>query len=87
MLQQNSEYKEQWPVNTVHMLSVERILKNPFACNADTPDTKSNGQLGGHHFGSNSSLYGAKLQSNAWGIAQGGMGGFGIDWYVRPSNM
>ena len=34
-------------------------------------DIKSNGQLGGRHFGSNSSLYGANLESNAWGIAQG----------------
>ena len=34
------------------------------------------------HFGSNSPLYGAKLQSNAWGMPGEGMGGF-WNWLVH----
>ena len=32
------------------------------------------GRGGGAHFGSNSPLYGTKLQSNAWGMPWGGGG-------------
>ena len=41
---------------------------------------QSNARPGGPHFGSNSPLYGTKHQSNARG---GGIGGFGIDWYIN----
>ena len=44
---------------------------------------KSNAPPGGPHFGSNSPLYGAQRESNARGLpGGGGMGGFGIDWYI-----
>ena len=43
---------------------------------------KSNAPPGGPHFGSNSPLYGAQRESNARGLPGGGMGGFGIDWYI-----
>ena len=46
---------------------------------------KSNAPPGGPHFGSNSPLYGAQRESNARelpGGGGGGMGGFGIDWYI-----
>ena len=46
-------------MNNVHMLNVERITKS------SDLTRKSNARLGGSQFGSNSPLYGAKLQSNA----------------------
>jgi len=62
-------------------------LRNPFI--SDRLPTfltgKSNARPGGPHFGSNSPLYGAKLKSNARGmpgVCPGGIGGFGIDWYI-----
>ena len=42
---------------------------------------RPNAQLGGPHFGLNSPLYRAKHLSNPHGMP-GGMGSFGIDWYV-----
>ena len=48
-------------MNNVHMLNAERITKSSVLTR------KSNAQLGGPHFGSNSPLNGAKLQSNAGG--------------------
>ena len=42
---------------------------------------KSNAHLEGPHYGSNSPLYGAKLQSNARGMPSAD-GGFGIGWYI-----
>lgn len=56
-------------------MNAERIT-NPFACDADQRLTqKSNAQLGRPHFGSDSPLYGAKHQSNAWGMPWWGGGG------------
>ena len=42
---------------------------------------KSNAPPGGPHLGSNSPLYGAQRESMPGGCL-GGMGGFGIDWYI-----
>ena len=61
MVQQN--------VNAVLMLNVERIERS--FCLWSWPP-QSNALLGGPHFGSSSPLYGAKLQSNAWGLPSGG---------------
>ena len=43
---------------------------------------------GGAHFGSNSPLYGTKLQSNAWGMPGGGgsfelSGTYNLDTHVK----
>ena len=44
----------------------------------------TNAPPGGPHFRSNSPLYGAERESNARGLPGGkGMGGFGIDWYIK----
>ena len=68
--------------------------ENPFACNADQCfGMKSNAWLGwggGAHFGSNSPLYGTKLQSNSWGMPGGGgegsfelTGTYNLDTHVK----
>ena len=50
-------------MNSVHMLNAETGTTK-----SSVLTRKSNALLGGPHFGSNSPLYGAKLQSNAgWG--------------------
>ena len=60
----------------------QRIAKSfCFRLLTDVLTGKSNAPPDGPHFGSNSPLYGAKRESNARGLP-GGMGGFGIDWYI-----
>lgn len=64
---------------------MQRELRNPFGCDADQRfDTKVKCPTARAHFRSNSPLLGVKLQSNAGGMpgAEGGMGGFRIDWYI-----
>ena len=74
MLQQNSEYiMSNDPCKILLLATLTSVLTQ-----------QSNARLGGPHFGSNSPLNGAKLQSNALGITGGGRRGdgqFGIDWY------
>ena len=66
----------------LHMLNVERITKI-FACDDDKRFvTNVKCPTGWPHFGSNSPLCGAKIQSNARGMPAGEMGGFGIDCYI-----
>ena len=66
----------------------ERIL-NPLACNADQGfDTKVKCPTGQASFWVKFPTMGAKLQSNVWGMPRGeaeGMGGCGIDWYIRDT--
>ena len=70
-------------MKAAHLLN-QRIVK--FFCFRPLTDVltrKSNAPPGGPQFGSNSPLYGAQRESNARGLPGGGMGGFGIDWYIR----
>ena len=79
--------QELWPLNTAHVLN-QRIVKSfCFWLLTDVLTQKSNASPGRPNFGSNSPLYGAWHESNAWGLpgggGGGGMGGFGIDWDIR----
>ena len=72
-------------MSAAHLLN-QRIAK--FFCLRPLTDVltrKSNAPQGGPHFGSNSPLYGAQRESNARGLPEGGMGGFGIDWYITAA--
>ena len=52
-------------MDTMHMLKAEILL---LATLTSVLTGKSNAHLGGPYYGSNSPLYGAKLQSNARGM-------------------
>ena len=69
-------------MSAAHVLN-QRIAKTLcFRPLTDVLTRKSNAPPGGPHFGSNSPMYGAQRESNARGLPGGGMGGFGIDWYI-----
>ena len=73
-------------MNTVHMLNKRSVKSFCFRPLTDVLTRKSKARPGRPHFGSNSPLCGAELKSNARGMPRrGGMGGFGIDWYINIS--
>ena len=81
--QQKNPGRNRRPVSAAHELN-QRITETfCFRPLTDVLTRKSNAPAGVPHFGSNSLLYGAQLMRvKCPGIARGGMGGFGIDWYI-----
>ena len=64
-------------MSAAHVLN-QRIAKTLcFRPLTDVLTRNSNAPPGGPHFGSNSPLYGAQRESNAWGLS-GGEGGWAV---------
>ena len=73
--------QEQRPVNAAQVLKQRIANSFCFRPLTDVLAGKSNAPPGGPHLGSNSSMYGA-WRTQMPGGCPGGMGGFGIDWYI-----